>query len=92
MKNNKIYLDYLFVIVLSWKINNTSIWINTIKFETQGGEVNNNSRSSNHLDDYSTARITINGTAETISVTGSSGYYTRAGIPVGTASISVDDE
>ena len=61
-----------------------------LNLEAQGGEVNNSSRSSNQLDDYSTARITINGTAETISLTASSGYYTRAGIPVGTASISVE--
>ena len=61
-----------------------------INLETQRGEVDNSARSSNQLNDYNIARITINGTSDTISVDGSNAYYNKTGIPVGTATISVE--
>lgn len=61
-----------------------------INLETESGKVDNSARSSNQLNDYNVARITINGTADTISLNGSSASYSKSGIPVGTATISVE--
>ena len=61
-----------------------------INLETERGEVNTNDRSSNQLDDYNIARITINGTSDTISLNGTSASYSKSGIPVGTATVSVE--
>jgi hypothetical protein len=61
-----------------------------INLETERGEVNTNDRSSSQLDDYNIARITINGTSDTISLNGTSASYSKSGIPVGAATVSVE--
>lgn len=90
--SKKIILSLSLIFILSCEDKTTqSFGSLEINFQTNTGEiVNSNSRSASQLNDYSSARITINGTADTISLNGSSASYSKSGIPVGTATVSVE--
>ena len=58
---------------------------------SQSQEVSDNNRSANNIADYTSARITVNGTAETINLTSSTSVsYRKEAIPVGPVSVTID--
>lgn len=90
--SKKIMLAIGLIFILSCEDKKTQAFGSIeINFQKNTGEiVNNNSRSANQLNDYSSARITINGISDTIQVSGSNAYYTKNNIEVGTAAVIVE--
>ena len=90
--SKKIMLAISLIFILSCEDKTTQEFGSLdINFQTNTGEIaNSNSRSASQLNDYSSARITINGISDTIQVSGSNAYYTKNDIEVGTVTVNVE--